>query len=201
MDFGEKLTKLIESSGKTRQKIADDLGFRSKSNVTYYERSTAMPKTEILLKFCEYFGVSADYFSSSTIKLLRQPRKEYEVEEPKIPVMSDESVSATQVSYMVIPHSGITDGFAIVIDNDRLSSIGISCGSTVILTGKINLSKKHKVIVNKNGKQFFATYEKISDNHTVIVPADREMSPIVLDGKEKDDIRIVAIVKSIICNE
>ena len=201
MNFGEKLTKLIEASGKTRQKIADDLGFRSKSNVTYYERSSSMPKTDILLKFCEYFDVSTEYFNSSAVKLVRQPQKEYDAEELKIPIMSNESADATQISYMVIPHSGITDGFAIVAGDDRLESIGISCGSTVILTRKINLLKKHKVIVKQNGEQFFATYEKLSENHAVIIPADREKTLIVLDGNQDNDAEIIAVVKSVICNE
>lgn len=201
MNFGEKLTKLIENSGRTRQKIADDMGFRSKSNVTYYEQSSAMPKTEILLKFCEYFNVSSDYFNEAAVKLVRQPEKEYTAEELKIPIMSDESMSAIQVSYMVIPHCKVTNGFAIVVGDDRLESIGISYGSTVILTKEINLSRKHKVIIKQKNEQFFAIYEKLGENHIVIVPADRGRSPIVLDDKHSEDVEITAVVKSVICNE
>ena len=201
MNFGEKLTKLIEASGRTRQKIADDLGFGSRSNITYYEKKSNMPQTDVFLKFCEYFDVSADYFDNVGVRLVRQPEKEYVAEELKIPVMSDETESANQVSYMVIPHSGITDGFAIVIDDDRLDPIGISCGSTVILTRKIKLLKKHKVIVNYKKDRFFATYEKLGENHTVIVPADSKKPPIVLDDKHGEDIEIIAVVKSVICNE
>ena len=155
----------------------------------------------IHLKFCEYFDVSTDYFNNTVIRLIRQPEKEYVAEELKIPIMSDETESAKQVSYMVIPHSGITDGFAIVIDDDRLESIGISYGSTVILTRKVNLLKKHKVIVKQNNEQFFATYEKLGENHIVIVPADKEKPPIVLDDKHSEDVEIIAVVKSVICNE
>lgn len=201
MTIGEKLTKLIDNSGKTRQEIADDLGFRSKSNVTYYEKSDKLPKTEILLKFCKYFGVSLDYFNTTNISVVHQPEKQYIAEENKIPILSDETESAKEISYMVIPHSKISDAFAIVLDDDRLKSIGIPFGSTVILTRKIKLSNKHKVVVKYKDKQFFATYEKLGENHTVIVPADENNPPIVLDDKQTEKVKIIAVVKSVICNE
>lgn len=200
MNFGQQLTKLIAESGKTRQQIADELGFKSKSNVTYYEKKDNLPSSEVLIMFCNYFGVSSDYFGDSVLSF-SQPAVEYNTDMVKIPVLSDESKNAQEVSYMVIPHSGITDGFAVVIDDDRLLQMGIPKGCTVILSKEPLFKDKHKVLAKINGNSFFATFEKVREGYGIILPANKEASPIIMDEKSPDSPEIVAIVKSVIINE
>ena len=200
MSFGEKFKELVDSSGQSYEKIACALGFKSKSSVSHYMKSNVLPKYNILLRMCEYFNVPTAYFEDG-VAIASQPEREYQTVLNKVPVFTSESADAEEVSYMIIPHMGLTDGFGIIIDDDRLESMGIMCGSTVILSKKFTLQKKHRIIAECNGKRFFATYEKMHENQARIIPANPEIMPVILDGKKDLGTTIYAVVKSVIYNE
>lgn len=63
--FAENITVLREEKGKKRQEIADDLGI-SRASLEYYEKGKRKPDIEILAKFADYYGVSADYLLGRT---------------------------------------------------------------------------------------------------------------------------------------
>ena len=201
MNFGEKFKHLVEASGESYEKVAAALGLKSRSSISHYINNVSSPKHSMLIKICDYFGVSPSYFDESPIGTFHQNELAYETQEHKIPVFFDETTDAKQISYMVIPHSGITDGYAVLINDTRLESIGIPCGSTVILSKKFILLNKHKVIAQQGEERFFATYEKIRENHAVIVPVNPDRPPVVLDDKMMADVKIYAVVKSVIFNE
>ena len=58
--FSDRLTAVREERGIKRQKAADDLGI-TRASLEYYEKGMRKPDTEMLLKICEYYKVSADY--------------------------------------------------------------------------------------------------------------------------------------------
>ena len=58
--FSDRLTIVREERGIKRQKAADDLGI-TRASLEYYEKGMRKPDTEMLLKICEYYKVSADY--------------------------------------------------------------------------------------------------------------------------------------------
>ena len=58
--FSDRLIAVREERGIKRQKAADDLGI-TRASLEYYEKGMRKPDTEMLLKICEYYEVSADY--------------------------------------------------------------------------------------------------------------------------------------------
>ena len=63
--FAEIITALREETGKKRQETADALGI-SRASLEYYEKGRRKPDIEILAKFADYYGVSADYLLGRT---------------------------------------------------------------------------------------------------------------------------------------
>ena len=63
--FAEIITALREETGKKRQETADALGI-SRASLEYYEKGKRKPDIEILAKFADYYGVSADYLLGRT---------------------------------------------------------------------------------------------------------------------------------------
>ena len=58
--FSDRLTEVREERGIKRQQAANDLGI-TRASLEYYEKGQRKPDTEILLKLCDYYKVSADY--------------------------------------------------------------------------------------------------------------------------------------------
>ena len=58
--FGERLARLREDKGLSRQKMADDLQI-SRASLEYYEKGKRKPDIDTLLKIAEYFKVTCDY--------------------------------------------------------------------------------------------------------------------------------------------
>lgn len=197
MSFGEKFKILVDKSGQSYEKIADALGLKSRSSVSHYMKSDSPPKHDMFIKMCDFFGVSPSYFDEGSGEF-DQPKTEYDLSEYKVPVFDSESVNAEKVAFMILPN--ICEGFAIAIYDDRLKSMGIGRGDTVILTKKFSLGDRHRIIAERNGERFFATYEKISGSKARIIPADPELLPVML-GEEKSDTTVYAVVKSVLCNE
>lgn len=58
--FADRLTKVREERGIKRQQAANDIGI-TRASLEYYEKGQRKPDTEILMKLCDYYKVSADY--------------------------------------------------------------------------------------------------------------------------------------------
>lgn len=58
--FAERLVILRNEKGLTQGALAESIGI-SRQSVTLYENHTRVPDIEILARFAEFFGVSADY--------------------------------------------------------------------------------------------------------------------------------------------
>lgn len=58
--FSDRLTAVREERGIKRQKAADDLGI-TRASLEYYEKGMRKPDTEMLLRICKYYKISADY--------------------------------------------------------------------------------------------------------------------------------------------
>ena len=63
--FAEIITALREEKGKKRQETADALGI-SRASLEYYEKGKRKPDIEVLARFADYYGVSADYLIGRT---------------------------------------------------------------------------------------------------------------------------------------
>lgn len=201
MDFGEKFKSLVDSSGKSYEVIAAELGLKSRSSISHYMKSSSLPKYDMLVKMCSLFDVPMGYFDDSSRAVMHQDEIPYESEDLKLPIMSSENFDAVKVGFVALPHTGITDGFAVVIADDRLESIGISQGATIILSRNFTLGDKHRVVVSDGKSRYFAKYEKIRENYATIVPADPAHSPVMLEDGKQGDIEIYAVVKYILCEE
>ncbi|MBR5586640.1 MAG: helix-turn-helix domain-containing protein [Clostridia bacterium] len=200
MDFGEKFKSLVENSGESYETIAAKLGLKSRSSVSHYMNSISLPKHEMLVKMCSLFDVPMSFFDNST-PVLHQNEIGYQSESLKLPIMSSEKSDAVEVGFVSLPHTGITDGFAVVLSDDRLESIGISKGSTVILSKTFTLGDKHRIVVSDGDNRFFARYEKIRENYAAIIPANPEISPIMFEKDSPGNIEIYAVVKYVMSEE
>lgn len=58
--FADRLTKVREERGIKRQQAANVIGI-TRASLEYYEKGQRKPDTEILMKICDYYKVSADY--------------------------------------------------------------------------------------------------------------------------------------------
>lgn len=72
--FGERLKALRHEKKLTQEQLADKMEL-VKSSISSYENNTKYPSIEVLIKLCQYFGVSSDYLLGLSDKL------EYEVSE------------------------------------------------------------------------------------------------------------------------
>lgn len=197
MHFGEKFHNLVKSSGKTYEEIAADLNFKSRSHISYLINKASAPKHDKVMEICHYFNVPGDYFDNPTEEIkLHQAEKDYQAKMIKIPVMDSEAADAVKISDAFIPNPVIRDGFAVLINDDRLMGMGIPCGSTVFLSRQFTLSDKHRVLAQTGKNRFFATYEK-RGNSVILTPANPEMPPVLFDEKTSDVPEIYAVVKSV----
>ena len=67
MNYVKRMRDLREDSDKTQQEIANVLG-TSQTMYARYERGANELPIHHLLKLCDYYGVSADYFLCRTEK-------------------------------------------------------------------------------------------------------------------------------------
>lgn len=58
--FGMKLKALRQERGITQKQLAEAIGLVTAS-ISSYETSGNYPSTEVIIKLCRYFNVSADY--------------------------------------------------------------------------------------------------------------------------------------------
>ena len=63
--FAENITALRKELNRKRQEVADDLGI-SRSSLEYYEKGKRRPDIDVLAKFADYYGVSADFLIGRT---------------------------------------------------------------------------------------------------------------------------------------
>ena len=59
-DFAKRLLQLKEEYGKTFKEIAEETGI-TRTSLTAWCRSEAMPNSKSLMILCKYFDVSADW--------------------------------------------------------------------------------------------------------------------------------------------
>ncbi len=193
MSFGAKFKQLLEQKGVTYEDACAALGYKSKGTITNLTKMEYQPKGDKLIRICEYFDVPKNFFDEMPENMrFSQPENSYETGKRTIPLMENESPDAVVITEMVIPQIGTPDTFAIEIIDDRLSGMGISCGTTLFLTKSFTLSDKHEVIAEQGDKRFFAIYEKRGDEE-ILTPADPEMRRIELSRKNSD-IKIYAVV-------
>lgn len=58
--FGDKLKALRKSKNLTQQQLADKVEL-VKGSISAYEQNTKYPSLDVLIKFCNFFNVSADF--------------------------------------------------------------------------------------------------------------------------------------------
>lgn len=193
MSFGAKFKQLLEQKGVTYEDARTALGYKSKGTITNLTKMEYQPSGDKLIRICEYLGVPKTFFDEMPDNMsFNQPENSYKTEKRTIPLMENESPDAVVIAEMVIPQIGAKETFAIEITDDRLSGMGISCGTTLFLTKSFTLSDKHEVIAEQGGKRFFALYEKRGDEE-ILTPADPGMRRIEL-GRKNSDIKIYAVV-------
>ncbi len=195
MHFGDEFKKLITGSGLTYEEVAAGLGYKRKSNISYWIKSKKSPNHDKIVEICNFFGVSKTYFDEDAQPEMdfHQPQTEYRTEKHTIPVMSGETTDAVKVGEVSVPYLGIDDGFAIVVD-DRLEELGFQQGSTLFLSKKFDLASTCKVVAQQGAERFFATYEK-RGNHAVILPLDHEKPPLTPEGA---GVTVYAVLKHIL---
>ena len=58
--FGEKLRILRKRHNLRREDLAEVLGYRSESYITYLENNKRKPSPQLIVEIAQYFGVSTD---------------------------------------------------------------------------------------------------------------------------------------------
>ena len=64
--FANRLVELRESSGVSRQQLADSIGL-SRASIEYYEKDKRHPDTDTIIKIAQYFHVTTDYLLGLSI--------------------------------------------------------------------------------------------------------------------------------------
>lgn len=59
-EFNERLKELRLEKGLTQDQLANDTGI-SQGAISAYELKKAKPTDEVIITFCKYFNVSADF--------------------------------------------------------------------------------------------------------------------------------------------
>lgn len=70
--FGEKLRILRQNRAWTQQELADKMGI-GRAHVSDMERNAKAPSVEMVLKICDFFGVSADVLIRDELELDEGP--------------------------------------------------------------------------------------------------------------------------------
>lgn len=63
--LGKRLSYLRERSGLNQQKLSDAIGV-SRSNLSKYEQDKVKPTSDVIVKLCDFHGVSADWLLRGT---------------------------------------------------------------------------------------------------------------------------------------
>ncbi len=63
--FPAQLLKLRQDRGLSQREAAQDLGI-SQALLSHYENGLREPKLELVVRVCDYYGVSADYILGRT---------------------------------------------------------------------------------------------------------------------------------------
>lgn len=66
--FGERLKALRREKKLTQKQLADNIDL-VKSSICAYEQNTKYPSVEVLIKLCQFFGVSSDYLLGLSDKM------------------------------------------------------------------------------------------------------------------------------------
>ena len=66
--FGMRLKTLRNSKNLTQEQLSEKLGI-TKSAVSRYEQSATYCSIDVLIKLCDFFGVSADYMLGLSDKI------------------------------------------------------------------------------------------------------------------------------------
>ena len=64
--FANRLVELRESSGVSRQQLADSIGL-SRASIEYYEKDKRHPDTDTIIKIAQYFHVTTDFLLGLSI--------------------------------------------------------------------------------------------------------------------------------------
>ena len=65
---GERIKELREGRGMSKQKLADELGMKSYTSVTGWEKGDNLPRGLEMIKLSKLFKVSTDYLYGLTNK-------------------------------------------------------------------------------------------------------------------------------------
>jgi repressor LexA len=59
--FGAKLKEAREGIGMTQAEFAEDIGYRSPTSISRWEKGLGMPRTRTLWHLAKWMGLSLDY--------------------------------------------------------------------------------------------------------------------------------------------
>ena len=80
MTFGNKLAALRREQNYTQEQLADILGV-TRQSVSKWESDVSYPETDKLIKICNLFGCSLDYFLKDDVSRAQEKQKEQENDE------------------------------------------------------------------------------------------------------------------------
>ncbi|MBQ4382488.1 MAG: helix-turn-helix transcriptional regulator [Oscillospiraceae bacterium] len=63
--FGENISELRRERGLSQRQVASELGI-SQALLSHYENGLREPRLDFVVKFCDYYGVSADFILGRT---------------------------------------------------------------------------------------------------------------------------------------
>ena len=89
--FSNNLKYLIEKSGKSREEIANELGFPGHSRISNYLHGHSSPRSNDLMAIAKYFKVSVDDLTGTDLKKhktqVEEPQTSYSTKNAPLPLI------------------------------------------------------------------------------------------------------------------
>lgn len=206
----QRLRYLREKHGLSQKDLAQKFGI-SNFALSRYERGEADPDSELIKKFAEFFGVSADYLLGLTDNpdvddILRRIGAVPLGKTVPIPVLgvirAGEPIFAQEniIEHQEVPEDDVRGGeyFFLIVTGDSMVGAGILPGSRVLVRRQ-DYVDDGAIAVVLVGEE--ATIKRIKhvDGKVLLVPANPMYEPQVYN---EDEVKIIGkVVRTIIEHE
>ena len=206
--FASNLKYLREKHNVEQQELAEELGRKSGSTVSDWERGKATPNTGILTYIANRFGISLTELMETNLQdgAINEPPSGYEL----VPVVGEVAAGSPNYAvediegYMTLPpDKRSNDGlFYLRVKSDSMDKI-FPVGSYVLVDSKIEAENGDIVIFKPNGDEATLKRYKQQGHIVWLEPesnnSDHEskvfdLRELMKSGQEVDDFKIIGKV-------
>ena len=196
--FSQRLKSLRKDKKLTQRELGKHFNL-SQSSIAFYEKGEREPDFAALIKFADFFNVSADYLLGISFT----PNSNHRI---SIPLIDDIQYSKGEINFLVnetsypyIPSKTLLENeqelFLYKIIDDSMKDAGIINGATVLL--EKDAAYKHEdilLILDKKEEKPLVRKILFKDHMTILKPENHAYDPLVVTN-QKDYIIIGKIIQ------